>query len=126
MNFIKETLPPNSLEVLVLQENPAHKDIWVSEVTVDTIFKGCIKRHKSSLKKLLVDANCNSQTYESDKWRFDRDVLNFITSGKMGNLRELGFAVDYKDWVSLLLAYFYSKIIERRTRNKRNKKRIFN
>jgi hypothetical protein len=30
----------------------------------------------------------------------NRDVLNFITSGRMSNLRELSIAIDYKDWVS--------------------------
>ena len=30
----------------------------------------------------------------------NRDVLNFITSGRMSSLRELSIAVDYKDWVS--------------------------
>jgi hypothetical protein len=29
-----------------------------------------------------------------------RDVLNFITSGRMSSLRELSIAIDYKDWVS--------------------------
>jgi len=28
----------------------------------------------------------------------NRDVLNFITSGRMSNLRELSIAIDYKDW----------------------------
>jgi hypothetical protein len=30
----------------------------------------------------------------------NRDVLNFITSGRMSGLRELSIAIDYKDWVS--------------------------
>ena len=30
----------------------------------------------------------------------NRDVLNFITSGRMSSLRELSIAIDYKDWVS--------------------------
>ena len=29
----------------------------------------------------------------------NRDVLNFITSGRMSSLRELSIAIDYKDWV---------------------------
>jgi len=28
----------------------------------------------------------------------NRDVLNFITSGRMSSLRELSIAIDYKDW----------------------------
>lgn len=30
----------------------------------------------------------------------NREVLNFITSGRMSSLRELSIAIDYKDWVS--------------------------
>jgi hypothetical protein len=30
-----------------------------------------------------------------------RDVLNFITSGRMSSLRELSIAIDYKDWVRI-------------------------
>jgi hypothetical protein len=29
----------------------------------------------------------------------NRDVLNFITSGRMSSLRELSIALEYKDWV---------------------------
>jgi hypothetical protein len=29
----------------------------------------------------------------------NRDVLNFITSGRMSSLRELSIAINYKDWV---------------------------
>lgn len=28
-----------------------------------------------------------------------RDILNFITSGRMSSLRELSIAIEYKDWV---------------------------
>lgn len=101
--FIRETLAPNSLEVLFLQENPQQSNTptgYSSAVTIDMIFKSCIKRHRVSLRKLLVDSNVGSAAaYESDKWRFHRDVITFITTaGKMPRLRELGFAIDYKDW----------------------------
>lgn len=101
--FIRETLAPNSLEVLFLQENPQQSNTptgYSSAVTIDTIFRSCIKRHRASLRKLLIDSNVGSAAaYESDKWRFHRDVITFITtSGKMPRLRELGFAIDYKDW----------------------------
>lgn len=101
--FIKETLPPNSLEILFLQENPQHSSTptgYSSLVTIDMIYKCCIKRHRVSLRKLLVDSNVGSTgTYEIDKWRFNREVINFITtSGKMPRLRELGCTIDYKDW----------------------------
>ncbi|KAF8475525.1 hypothetical protein BDZ91DRAFT_649342 [Kalaharituber pfeilii] len=101
--FIKETLPPNSLEVLFLQENPQQSATptgYSSPVAIDSIFKYCIKRHRCSLRKLLVDSNVGSTgQYESDKWRFNREVIGFITThGKMPKLRELGCAIDYKDW----------------------------
>jgi len=32
----------------------------------------------------------------------NRDVLNFITSGRMSSLRELSIAIDYKDWVRVI------------------------
>jgi hypothetical protein len=35
----------------------------------------------------------------------NRDVLNFITSGRMSSLRELSIAVEYKDWVRLSLQF---------------------
>lgn len=36
----------------------------------------------------------------------NRDVLNFITSGRMSSLRELSIAIDYKDWVCTPLQAF--------------------
>lgn len=45
----------------------------------------------------------------------NRDVLNFITSGRMSGLRELSIAVDYKDWVSNMfpihIERFFSQLI---------------
>ena len=38
-------------------------------------------------------------------WMPNRDVLNFITSGRMSSLRELSIAIDYKDWVRCLFPY---------------------
>ena len=35
----------------------------------------------------------------------NRDVLNFITSGRMSSLRELSIAIDYNDWVCRFLSY---------------------
>ena len=40
----------------------------------------------------------------------NRDVLNFITSGRMSSLRELSIAVDYKDWVRTGSYYFFVRI----------------
>ncbi|WPG98126.1 Hypothetical protein R9X50_00091200 [Acrodontium crateriforme] len=98
--FIKETLAPNSLEVLFLQEARNYQ----SSVNVDSIFRGPLKRHRSSLKKLLIDSSekgSDGMPTNSSRWRrwmLNRDILAFVCSGKMPALRELGMAVDYRDW----------------------------
>jgi hypothetical protein len=74
----------------------------------DAIYRGPLKRHRSSLKKLLLDSSDRiprgpTSSVDSTKWKAwmpNRDVLNFITSGRMSSLRELSVAIDYKDWVS--------------------------
>jgi len=102
LSFLKETLAPNSLEVLFLQE--AHS--YSSSVTVDLIYRGPIKRHRTSLKKVLIDSSekgVDGLPTSSSKWRrwmLSREVLAFMCSGKMPSLRELGMALDYRDWVS--------------------------
>ena len=99
--FLKDALAPNSLEWLILQDRGKYE----SSVTVDTIYRGPIRYHRSSLKKLSIDASekapdSRSRSSKWKKWMLNREILTFITSGKMGSLRELGMAVDYKDWVS--------------------------
>ncbi|TAQ83501.1 hypothetical protein B7494_g8176 [Chlorociboria aeruginascens] len=101
--FLKETLAPNTLETLFLQDRKRSSS---SSVTIDSIYRGPLKRHRASLKKLLLDSSDKvprgpSSSSENNKWRAwmpNRDVLNFITSGRMSSLRELGIAIDYKDW----------------------------
>lgn len=100
--FLRETLAPNTLEVLFLQQSEYH----FSKVHAEKIMS-VIKRHRGSLKKILVDS---SERDDSDRgsaraegwsqWQFNRSMINFITSGKMPKLRELGVAVAFKDWVS--------------------------
>ncbi|KAK4497501.1 hypothetical protein PRZ48_011952 [Zasmidium cellare] len=100
ISFLKETLPPNSLEVLFLQEARSYS----SSVTVEAIFKGPLRRHRNSLKKILIDSSEKGQDglpTNSSRWRrwmLTREILTFICSGKMPALKELGFAVDYRDW----------------------------
>lgn len=100
--FIRDALAPDSLEWLFLQEGRPYK----SNVTIDAIYKGAIRRHKGSLRKLLVDSEDRLENGEPGpnnhwrKWMFNREVLTYITSGRMTNLRELGMAIEYKDWVS--------------------------
>ena len=95
--FIKDTLPPDSLESLFLQEGLDYK----TTVTIDAIYRGTLRRHRRSLKKLLIESEDKSEEGPPHAWRrwiFNREILSFITSGQMPSLRELGMAIDYKDW----------------------------
>ncbi|KAF1843905.1 F-box domain-containing protein [Cucurbitaria berberidis CBS 394.84] len=100
ISFLKETLAPNSLEVLFLQEGRSYS----STVTVDAIYRGPMRRHRASLKKLMIDSGekgPDGHTTTSSRWRrwmLNREILTFITSGRMSSLRELAVSIDYKDW----------------------------
>ncbi|QSZ28831.1 hypothetical protein DSL72_003336 [Monilinia vaccinii-corymbosi] len=103
ISFLKETLAPNTLETMFLQDRKRASN---SPVTIESIYRGPIKRHRASLRKLLLDSserpprNVNSSA-DSAKWKAwmpSRDILNFITSGRMASLRELSISIDYKDW----------------------------
>lgn len=99
--FLKETLAPNSLETLFLQETRSYS----SPVSVDHIYKGPLRRHRASLKRVLIDSSekgIDGQPVSSSRWRrwmVGREILAFMTSGKMPALRELGVVLDYRDWV---------------------------
>ena len=100
ISFLKETLAPNSLEVLFLQEA---RDSTPS-VTIDAIYRGPIRRHRSSLKKLLIDSSGGEgdDAPTNNQWRhwmLNHEIVTYISSGKMSNLRELGITLDYQDWV---------------------------
>ena len=109
ISFLKETLAPNSLEVLFLQESRSYS----STVTVDAIYRGPMKRHRASLKKLMIDSGekgPDGHTSTSSRWRrwmLNREILTFITSGRMNNLRELAVSIDYKDWVCCASLQFH-------------------
>jgi hypothetical protein len=105
--FLKETLAPNSLEELYLQDSS------FTSVPIEAIYRGPLRRHRASLKKLLIDSSELNDVdgMPSEKWRrwmLTREVLAFVCGGKMPVLRELGMAIDYRDWVSLLLFFFHS------------------
>ena len=108
ISFLKETLAPNSLEVLFLQEGRS----YASSVTVDAIYRGPMRRHRASLKKLMIDSGekgPDGHTTTSSRWRrwmLNREILSFITSGRMNSLRELAVSIDYKDWVSSACSLF--------------------
>lgn len=98
ISFLKETLAPNSLEWMFLQDGREYN----SPVTIDSIFRGPIRRHRGSITKLMIDSAIgkpdSARNVKRKKWMFPRELLAFITSGKMSCLKELAMAVDYKDW----------------------------
>ena len=95
--FIRETLAPNSLEVLFLQDRKR----TTPPLPLDTIFKLAIKRHRASLRKLLLDssAKASGDSIRWRQWALSTDTLLYITSGRMPNLRELAVSLQHKDWV---------------------------
>lgn len=104
ISFLKETLAPNSLEWMFLQDGREYS----SPVTIDSIFRGPLRRHRRSLTKVMIDSAIgkpdNARNSKRKKWMFPRELLAFITSGKMNCLKELAMAVDYKDWVCKVLS----------------------
>ena len=104
--FLKETLAPNSLESLFLQDSGLVTDgsggrgPYDSNVSVEAICRGPLRRHRLSLKKVMIDSgDGRKRSQKWQKWKLDRDALSYVTSGKMSALREIAFSVDYKDWV---------------------------
>jgi hypothetical protein len=113
ITFIKETLAPNSLECLFLQDRRRGTAASAPpQVAIESIFKGAIKRHRNSLKKLLLDSSnkatasgaSSAETMRWRSWCLSSDLLQYVTSGRMRRLKELSVSIDYKDWV--IIAYF--------------------
>lgn len=106
ITFLKETLAPNSLEWLFLQDGRE----YVSPVTLQSIYRGPIRRHRASLRKIMVDSAIGKSDFARNqkrkKWMFSRELLEFITSGKVACLKELTMAIKYSDWVRGLLPNF--------------------
>ncbi|KAK4174038.1 hypothetical protein QBC36DRAFT_47831 [Triangularia setosa] len=108
VNFIKETLAPNTLEVLLLQDRRRSS---TPPIALTEVFKGCLRRHPQSLRKLLLDSsakpqtNLNAANNDNTRWRswaLNMEVVQYITSGRMVNLRELAVSLEYKDWHTFL------------------------
>ncbi|OQD60141.1 hypothetical protein PENPOL_c027G04996 [Penicillium polonicum] len=97
--FIKDALAPNTLESVYLHEAPGHE----SAVQIDAIYRHILRKHRQSLRKVLIDATDRiigtgySRT-RWHKWMFNHDMVSFVTSGKMPQLKELGMAMHYRDW----------------------------
>ncbi|KAI9810824.1 MAG: hypothetical protein M1827_006031 [Pycnora praestabilis] len=100
ISFLRDTLAPNSLETLFLQEGQLYTS---NGVTIENIYRGPLRRHRTSLKKLMIDSSSKTPGQVGlgprwKKWIFNREVLTFVTSGRMSSLRELGMSLEYKDW----------------------------
>lgn len=113
--FLKETLAPNSLEVLFLQEGRGYQ----STVSVEAIYRGALRRHRGSLRKLMIDSGEKGDGVVGGtgtrwrRWMLSREILGFVTGGRMDKLRELAVSIEYKDWVCCFsfrfpLAFFSS------------------
>jgi len=117
ITFIKETLAPNTLEVLFLQDNrrvsPQQGINTHIPLPLVTIFNGAIKRHHSSLQKLLLDSyppaarppvvpppNVPPPNVRWIAWALTEEFVDYVTSGRMKNLKELSVSLDRKTWVS--------------------------
>lgn len=99
VSFLKTTLAPNSLEWMFLQDT----ETFISPVTLEAIYRGPLRRHRASLTKVMIDSaygppSGRTHVQAARKWMLNRDVLKFVTSGKMSKLRELAIAIEYKDW----------------------------
>lgn len=101
VSFLRTTLAPNSLEWMFLQDTGS----FISPVTLEAIYRGPLRRHRASLTKVMVDSaygsmfgRARARARTARKWILNRDVLTFVSSGKMSKLRELSIAIEYKDW----------------------------
>ncbi|GAP86069.2 putative F-box domain-containing protein [Rosellinia necatrix] len=107
VSFMKETIAPNTLESIFLHDR---QNTQKPSVTVEQVFRCTAKRHRNSLKKLLLDSSEKSHAptvlpgarRRFRHWAIGGEALTFITSGKMTSLRELGMVIDYRDWHTLL------------------------
>ncbi|KAI9792000.1 MAG: hypothetical protein M1833_001284 [Piccolia ochrophora] len=100
ISFLRDALAPNTLETLFLQDG----GLYTSPVKVESIYRGPLKRHRASLQKIMIESSekaSNGPLATGQKWKkwiLSREVLTFITSGKMTNLKEMALAIEYKDW----------------------------
>ncbi|KAI0468603.1 hypothetical protein F4859DRAFT_194159 [Xylaria cf. heliscus] len=109
LSFIRETIAPNTMETIFLQDRQRTSK---PSVTLEQVFKSAVKRHRNSLKKLLIDSSetevmgmgavITAAVGHWKHWVVRDEFLSYITSGRMTSLRELGMAIDSKDWHALL------------------------
>lgn len=108
LDFVYVVLEPDTLQTLYLQQLSSSK----STVTIDQIHRILIRRHRHSLRKVLIDSSfrpdvpveshrdeerSHAPRPNASQWLASRELITTITSPKT-RLRELSFALDYKDW----------------------------
>ncbi|KAI3343092.1 hypothetical protein F4824DRAFT_444474 [Ustulina deusta] len=105
LSFMKEAIAPNTMETIFLQDRQRTSK---PSVTLEQVFKCTVKRHRNSLKKLLIDSSEKKTTNligvpgRWKHWAIRDEFLSYITSGRMASLRELGMVIDVKDWHTFL------------------------
>ncbi|KAI0396100.1 hypothetical protein F5Y17DRAFT_154582 [Xylariaceae sp. FL0594] len=96
INFVKETIAPNTIETLFLQHRQGKGKPLVP---VHQLFNGLIKGHRASIQRLLIQAIPDRHyNHCQKKWAVKRENLAYILSGNLRNLTELGMIVRRKDW----------------------------
>lgn len=101
IKFIKETLAPNTLELLFLHDR--HRPLS-PRVPLQKIFQLAVTRHSKSLRQLLFDSSEPSASNFSEStrwlhWTLTTEMVLYITSGKLPQLRELSIALKADTWV---------------------------
>ncbi|KAK1833799.1 F-box domain-protein [Podospora conica] len=100
VDFLRDTLKPNTLEVLVLQDRRC--GIGAAAVSVDLICDA-IKKHRESLQILLLDSSArHGDAGRWLSWCPTTAMINWLTSGRMTSLEQLSVCLHYKDWHLLL------------------------
>ncbi|KAB8532547.1 hypothetical protein FH972_025492 [Carpinus fangiana] len=108
--FMRDALGPNTIETLFLHASAATESQYnaggARQVSLDQIYRGPLRRHARSLIRLSIDSGLRispnalrgGMAASRKTWTLTRDVLGFITSGRLRSLRELSVCLDHRDW----------------------------
>jgi hypothetical protein len=88
------TLAPNTLESVYLHESPGHE----SAVHIDAIYKHILRKCDKGYHVVVEHPLVPSRARISGA-NYTVSGINQHTSGKMPQLKELGMAMHYRDWV---------------------------
>lgn len=110
LDFLRHTLAPDTLEWLFLQRTASYRTS--SSLSIDDITR-CIRRHRGSLRKLLIDSEYrNMPRFDRERrdgaqdtswydWMLNDDLISLIASPRM-HLRELSMSIDHRNMHSFL------------------------